>query len=91
MDWTLTWLTVQAIATCVLAISIVLAFYQLKQARRSTNAQIAIELFHELRNEETKDILRFIYQLRPGDIKKQAWVKYIKLKVCLINLIYLGV
>jgi hypothetical protein len=67
LDWTgwtwVGWQGVAAIATGVLAGGIVFAILQVRQARKGTNAQLAVELFKELRSEETKNILRFIYQL----------------------------
>jgi len=70
MDWTWGWSAVAAIATCVLAIGIWFAFLQLRQARKNTNAQLAIDLLRELRSTQTKETLRsIIYELKPEDIK----------------------
>ena len=63
------WQMVAAIATCVLAGSLFAAIWQIKVTRKSTNAQLAVNLFRELRSEETKNTLRFIYQLRAEDIQ----------------------
>jgi hypothetical protein len=63
------WQVLTGIATWVLAGSVFFAFWQIREARKSTNAQLAVELFKELRSEETKSYLRFIYQLRPEDIQ----------------------
>ncbi len=70
MDWTWGWTAIAAIATCVLAAGVFLAFWEIGQARRSTNAQIAMELFKQLRSDEALRILRFIYTLKPEDAQK---------------------
>ncbi len=64
-----TWQVVAFIATWLLAGGVAFAFSQVQQARRSTNAQIAISLFNELRSDETVRILHFIYNLKPERIK----------------------
>jgi hypothetical protein len=64
------WKALEAIATWLLALGIVFAILQVYQARKSTNAQLAVELFRELRGEETKNTLRFIYQLKAGDTQR---------------------
>ena len=80
MNWMLFWTAVYAIATCVLVTGIGIAIWQiivtrkntaeqLEAARKSTNAQLAVELFRELRSEETLNTLRFIYDLKPDHIK----------------------
>ncbi|TES82784.1 MAG: hypothetical protein E3J92_03970 [Dehalococcoidia bacterium] len=69
MDWTWGWAAVAAIATCVLAGSVFLAFWQIGQARRSINAQTALDVFRELRNPETVETLRLIYELTQDDLK----------------------
>jgi len=63
MDWTWGWSAVGALATCILAGGIFFAIRQFRQAKLSTNAQIAVELFCELRSEKVVEILRFIYSL----------------------------
>ncbi len=63
------WQIVQALATWLLAIGIVFAFLQVQQARKSTNAQLAVQLFRELRSENSKKTLRLIYRLRSDDVK----------------------
>ena len=70
-DWwdATTWQIVAAIATWLLAGGVVFAILQVRQARKSTNAQLAVELFRELRSEETKENLRSIYNLRTQDAK----------------------
>ncbi|MFC1990545.1 hypothetical protein ACFLU9_00130 [Chloroflexota bacterium] len=69
-DWTM----LAAIGTWVLAAGVVFAILQIREARKSTNAQIAMDLFKELRDEETIKKLRMIYNSvydvsKPIDIK----------------------
>ena len=47
--WAWGWSAIQAIATCVLIAGIIVAIIQMRNARKSTNAQIAMQLFKELR------------------------------------------
>ena len=61
------WEIVAAIATWILAGGIIFAIVQVQQARKSTNAQIAVGLFRELRNEKALRMLRSIYNLRRED------------------------
>jgi len=63
------WTAVAAIATSVLALTIFAAIRQIEEARRSTNAQIAVSLFRELRSPEAVEMLRTIYALTPDDFK----------------------
>lgn len=42
---------------------------QLEATRKSTNAQLAVELFRELRNSEAIKKLRHIYDLKQGDLE----------------------
>ena len=63
------WEQLAALATWFLVLGIVFAILQVQQMRRSTNAQIAIQLFQELRSDKALQILRFIYGLEPKDIK----------------------
>ena len=69
MDWTWGWTAVGALATCILAGGIFFAIWQIMEARRSTNAQIAVDLFRELRGYETIERFRSIYGLKPVDFK----------------------
>lgn len=69
MDWMLVWQAVSAIATCVLALGVFFAFRQIIQVKRSTNAQIAMDLFKELRNMDTIAKIRFIYNLKSDDFR----------------------
>ncbi len=69
MDWTWGWTAVGAICTGILAIGIWFAFLQVRQTKRSTQAQIAVELFQELRSAQVLETLRFIYRLKPEDIQ----------------------
>ena len=63
------WVALGSIATCVLAGGIVFAVWQIREARRSTNAQVAVGLFEDLRNAETVKKLRSIYNLESDDFK----------------------
>lgn len=74
MDWTQFWtwegwIAVGTVATCILAAGVFLAFWQIVQARRSTNAQTAISMFRELRGPVTVEKLRLIYELTKEDFK----------------------
>ena len=46
------WTILAAIGTWLLAGGIVFAIVQVREARKSTNAQLAVELFRELRSKE---------------------------------------
>jgi hypothetical protein len=59
------WQIVAAIGTWILAGGVVFAFLQVRQSRKSTNAQIAVELFRELRGTDNISGLRAIYSLTP--------------------------
>jgi hypothetical protein len=61
------WEVLTGFATWVLAGGVFLAFWQIGQARKSTNAQIAMDLFRELRSDRALGILRFIYSLKPEE------------------------
>jgi hypothetical protein len=63
----LNWAAITAIATLLLTAGVVFAFSQVHQSRVSNNARIAMDMFHELRIEKTKDTLRYIYLIE--DIK----------------------
>jgi len=66
MTWD--WSAVEAIATCVLALGIGAVFWQIivtrESTRKNTGAQLAVDLLHLFRNEDTKNTLRFIYNLK---------------------------
>ena len=65
------WNMIAAIATWVLAGGIFFVFWQIMEARRSTHAQVAVDLFQELRSDRTLEILRFIYSLKADeDVQK---------------------
>lgn len=66
------WTAVAAVATSVLALTIFVAIWQIKEARRSTNAQIAVSLFSELRSPEVIRMLRSIYALTQDDFKNST-------------------
>jgi hypothetical protein len=63
------WAALEATFTWLLAGGLFFAILQVYQARKSTNAQIALELFRELRNPETIERLRLIYELTQDDLK----------------------
>jgi len=80
MDWTWSWTAVGAIATCILAGGIFFAIWQIRETRRSTdtqlkaarlstNAHVAIEMFRELRSPDNLNLLHYIYSLRPEHFK----------------------
>jgi hypothetical protein len=62
-----TWNVLTGFATWVLAGGVFCAFYQIQESRKSTNAQIAIDMYEELRSEESLETLRFIYDLNPAN------------------------
>jgi hypothetical protein len=80
MDWTLSWTAIGAIATGVLAVGVVitlgLTWSQIRATRLSTNAQVAVVLFKELRNTETVAMLRSIYALKVDDFKRFSSEKW---------------
>jgi len=61
------WMAVTGLATWVLAGGVGAAIWQISEARKSTNAQIAVDLFNELRNEDAIETLRYIYNLPSED------------------------
>lgn len=63
------WEIIAAIATWFLALGVAFAFLQLRQARKSTNAQIAMSLFNELRSSESIEKIRLIYDLKQDEFK----------------------
>lgn len=69
--YSVNWQVLTGFATWILAGGIFLAFWQIREARKSTNAQVAIDLFRELRSDRTLEILRFIYSLKAEeDVQK---------------------
>jgi len=84
MDWTWGWTAVEALATCIVAGGIGVAIWQIivtrestskqiEATRRSTNAQIAVYLFRELRDPERKKTIRnIIYQHDRDEI--EVWL-----------------
>jgi hypothetical protein len=70
--WTWGWTALEAIATVILVIGIGVALWQVfitrESTRKNTTAQLAIDILREFRNEESKNTLRFIYQLNVEDI-----------------------
>ena len=63
------WGMLSASLTWILAVGVVFAIWQINQAKKSTNAQIAMDLFRELRSDRALGILRFIYNLKPAQGK----------------------
>lgn len=61
------WQVVASIATWLVVVGVIAAFHQVRQARKSTNAQIAMDLFRELRSDRALEIFRFIYSLKPEE------------------------
>jgi hypothetical protein len=58
-----------SIPTLMLAAGVIVAIWQIIEARKSTNAQTAITVFRELRNPETVEKLRLIYYLSEDELK----------------------
>jgi len=69
-DWSWDWNTAGSFATWILAGGIFFIFWQIIEARRSTNAEVAVELFKKLRDKDVLDTLREIYALKPNDIRR---------------------
>jgi hypothetical protein len=61
------WQPLVAIATWVLALGIFFAILQIRETKRSTNAQLAMDLFRELRSDIALERLRYIYSLLPKE------------------------
>jgi hypothetical protein len=55
------WVAITAFATWVLAGGVLVAIWQISETRRSTNAQIAMDIFKELRSDEALQSLKTIY------------------------------
>ena len=72
MDWACGWTAVSAIASCVLVAGIGVAIWQIivtrNAARRNTSAQVAVQLFIELRRENMVKALRSIYRNSPSEL-----------------------
>ena len=64
------WQIVAAIGTWLLAGGLIFAILQVRQMGKNTNAQVAVELFKELRKEEILKTLRKIYRRKPTDLKR---------------------
>jgi hypothetical protein len=58
-----------SIPVLILAWGVGVAIWQISQARRSINAQTALEVFRELRNPETIEKLRLIYELTQENLQ----------------------
>jgi hypothetical protein len=75
-DWLVIWTAVYAIATVILAGGIWIAIRQIREARRNTQAQIAMDFFRELRSDRALEILRYIYDLTPNEDGKYLTTKH---------------
>ncbi len=64
------WEQLAALATWFLVLGVAFAFWQIREARKSTNAQIAVPLFQALRKEDTIKTLQRIYRLGPEYAKE---------------------
>jgi hypothetical protein len=56
------WMAITGLATWVLAGGVGVAIWQISETRKSTNAQIAMDLFKELRDDKTVGKLQAIYE-----------------------------
>jgi len=65
--WEWDWQVLAGIATWVLAGGVFAAIWQIREARKSTNAQLVMDLFRELRSKTTLERLRYIYSLPPKE------------------------
>ena len=60
------WEQLAALATWFLVLGVAFAFWQIREARKSTNAQIAVPLFQALRKEDTiKTLQRINFYIIP--------------------------
>jgi hypothetical protein len=67
------WNGITAIATCVAVGGVGVAIWQIREMRKSTNAQIAMDLFNELRDNKTVEKLQAIY----NDFRNDDSIRYI--------------
>ena len=58
-----------AIGTWLLVLGVIFAWWQVRQLKSSTDAQLAVGLFQQLRSKETLTTVRFIYGLSPEDFQ----------------------
>ena len=65
------WQLVGAIATWFLALGVAYAFLQIREAKKSTNAHVAIEISRELRDEDNIALLGEIYSYQPKHLKEE--------------------
>ncbi|MBI2850187.1 MAG: hypothetical protein HYX80_03985 [Chloroflexi bacterium] len=61
------WTAVYALATLVLALGIVVAILQIRESKRNTQVQIAMDWFRELRDEDSMQQLRSAIYSLPND------------------------
>ena len=64
------WNGIAAIATCIAAGGVGVAIWQINESRKSTNAQIAMDLFKELRSVKALRRLQDIYKREDSDPNK---------------------
>jgi len=67
MDWMIVWTAVGAIATAILVLGLIVAFFQLREVRKGRNSQLAARLYESFRTEELKNILYQVYQVDPSN------------------------
>jgi hypothetical protein len=65
------WIELEAIATWVLAGSLFFVILQVYEARKSTNAQLAVN-FYEFNTREIENILSKIYQSKPENVENEV-------------------
>jgi hypothetical protein len=58
-----------SIPALILAWGVVVAIWQINETRKSTKAQLVVEVFRELRNPDTIETLREIYELTQDDLQ----------------------
>jgi hypothetical protein len=104
LDWNapINWMAVTGLATWVLAGGVGVAIWQiivtrestskqLDEARKSTNAQIALDLFKELRDNETVEKLQTIYNRVENDKNKLSPIAQNNIRYILDRFEVLGI
>ncbi len=61
------WQVIAAIAMWLLVLGVVFAFIQIREARKSNNAQLTVDLYWKFRDDKAVRELRSIYRLKPED------------------------
>lgn len=64
------WAAITGLASWLLILGVGVAIWQIRETRKSTNAQIAMDLFKELRSDRALEILRIIYNRNENDPDK---------------------